>query len=142
MPHRRIAPALLTAALFMLAGPGLAAAQPMPAASATPEPAPSTSALPSAEPAAPPRAEVTASPQPAAPPDASDDASPSPAPGSKATLSGTLMSIKGTVATVKMANGAVQTYTVSGKTAALLKKTLGKKFAFRVLHGALDLIPH
>jgi hypothetical protein len=52
------------------------------------------------------------------------------------------MSIKGTIATVKMANGTVQTYTVSAKAAAALKKSLGKKLLFRVVRGALDVVPH
>lgn len=71
-----------------------------------------------------------------------DDASPSPEPASRRSLQGTLMSVKGTIATVKMANGAVQTYTVSTKAAAALKKSLGKKLLFRVVKGALDIVPH
>ena len=67
---------------------------------------------------------------------------PSPAPGATHSLSGTLMSVKGTLATVRMANGTLQTYTVTTKTAALLKKRLGKKGIFRVVHGVLDIVPH
>lgn len=52
------------------------------------------------------------------------------------------MSIKGTVATMKMANGTVQTYTVSTKLAGVLKKSLGKKLLFRVVKGALNVVPH
>jgi|GEM_PF-6039817 len=52
------------------------------------------------------------------------------------------MSVKGTIATVKMANGAMQSYTVTAKTAALLKKSLGKKGVFRVVGHVLDIVPH
>lgn len=68
--------------------------------------------------------------------------SPSPQHAASHSLSGTLESIKGTIATVRLADGGLQTYTVSAKAAALLKKSIGKKLAFRVLHGALDVLPH
>lgn len=71
-----------------------------------------------------------------------DDAVPSPEPASGRSLAGTLMSVKGTIATVKLANGTVQTYTVTTKTAALLKKSLGKKGLFRVVGHVLDVVPH
>ena len=81
---------------------------------------------------------------PAAEPSAApaDEASPAPAASSGRSLQGTLMSIKGTVATMKMANGTVQTYTVSTKVAAALKKSLGKKLLFHVVRGALNVVPH
>ncbi len=117
----------LTVALLALTGP--AAAQ-----SASPSPSAEATAAPSTEPSVPPSAEPSASP--------SDETSPAPQPSTARSLRGTLMSIKGTIATVKLANGQVQTYTVSAKAAAALKKSLGKKLLFRVAHGALDLIPH
>lgn len=57
----------------------------------------------------------------------------------RAALRGTLTSLTGTKAIVKLANGTLQTYTVSTKTAAMLKHRVGKNVAFRVLNGALTL---
>lgn len=57
----------------------------------------------------------------------------------RAVLHGTLTSLAGTKAVVKLANGTSQTYTVSAKTAAMLKHRVGKNVAFRVLNGALTL---
>jgi hypothetical protein len=134
MAYRLTTLMLIAVASFVPPIPTAAEAQPAPMVSESPEPATSPAAIPSAD--------ATVSPSPDASIAPSEDASPTPAPAPAGSLRGTLMSIKGTIATVKMANGAVRTYTVSAKTAALLKKSLGKKFAFRVLHGALDLIPH
>lgn len=54
-----------------------------------------------------------------------------------AALHGTVTSVTGTTAIVKLANGTSQTYTVSAKTAAKLKLHVGKKIAFRVKNGLL-----
>jgi hypothetical protein len=139
MQFRALAPAL-AAALVILGCPALAADQAAPTPSTSPDPvasvAPSaaSSAAPSADASIAPSAEPTAAP--------SDQTTPAPQPSTARSLRGTLMSVKGTLATVKMANGTVQTYTVSTKVAAALKKSLGKKLLFRVVHGALDVIPH
>jgi hypothetical protein len=138
MQFRSAAPAL--AAVLILGCPMLALAQATPAPTASPGqgtsvlPNAMSSAAPAADPAPTPRAESTAAP--------GDEASPSPQPSSGQSLRGTLMSIKGTLATVKLANGTLQTYTVTAKAAAVLKKSLGKKLLFKVVHGALDVLPH
>ncbi len=143
MQHRPLALALTVAALLGWAGPA-AARQPAPAASASP--ATAESAAPSAEPAAAasqePVSAASAEPSPAASTEPSpSDASPAPLPAGRS-LRGTLVSLKGTVATVRAANGTLQSYTVSAKAAALLKKSLGKKLLYRVVRGTLDLVPH
>jgi hypothetical protein len=138
--HSRSLVLALIAAAVVAGGCPVLAQQAAPLPSASPDPA--ASGAPVSVPAVVPSAEASA--VPAAEPSAApgDEASPAPQPSSGRSLTGTLMSIKGTVATVKMANGAVQTYTVSTKVAAALKKSLGKKLLFRVVKGALDIVPH
>lgn len=137
MPFRSLAFTLAAAALVAAGCPALAQqAAPVPSAS----PGPMSSTVPGIAPAA----DASAAPvaEPSASPVPDETATPAPEPSSKRSLSGTLMSVKGTVATLKMANGTVQTYTVSTKVAAALEKSLGKKLLFRVVKGALDIVPH
>ncbi|MDB5072182.1 MAG: hypothetical protein JWM87_3293 [Candidatus Eremiobacteraeota bacterium] len=138
--HFRSLVIALTTAGIVAGGCPVLAQQAAPVPSASPESAPS--GAPVSTPAAAPTTEASAVPaaERSVPP--ADEASPATVPGSGRSLKGTLMSIKGTVATVKMANGAVQTYTVSTKVAAALKKSLGKKLLFRVVKGALDVVTH
>ena len=124
----------MIAAITALAAPASGqTASPEPVAS----PVPAASAvLPSNVP------DPTASPQPATSP--SPDASPSPAAKtslSKRVLHGMVKSLKGTKAVLRLADGTMQTYSVSAQTAALLKKQLGKNAVYRVVDGVLTLAP-
>jgi hypothetical protein len=127
MPTRPFVLTLTAAAVVALTG--VAVAQQA-------SPAPSPAAEPAAS-IAPSETMPTPSPEPSSTP--ADDASPEP---SKRSLSGTLVSIKGTVATIRLASGALQTYTVPANAAVALKKSLGKKLLFHVVRGALSVVPH
>jgi hypothetical protein len=126
MPFRPLA--LLTAAALLALGAPAVAQQSSPEPNASPEPA--------ATGAGGLRWEASPGPKP------EPVSSPAPEESPAHSLRGTLMSLKGTIATVKMANGAVQTFTVPGQTAAVLKRSIGKKLLFRVVKGALDIVPH
>jgi hypothetical protein len=138
MPCRSIVFAATVIAGLAFGSDALAQQAPAPGSSASPEATPSAPSMPSAAPSGDTAPVATA--EPTAMP--LDEASPSPPPHPPASLAGTLLSLKGTIATVKMANGSVQAYTVTAKTAALLKKSVGKKVAFRLVHGVLNLLPH
>jgi hypothetical protein len=128
MPTRPFVLTLTTAAVVALTGAAVAQQA---------SPAPSPAAEPAAS-IAPSDTMPTPSPEPSSTP--ADDASPEPS--SKRSLSGTLVSIKGTVATIRLASGALQTYTVPANAAVALKKSLGKRLLFHVVRGALSVVPH
>ena len=130
---QRLLATFVVAAIAALAAPAIGqSTSPEPVAS----PVPAASAvLPSNVP------DPTASPQPATSP--GPDASPSPAkaPLSKRVLHGMVKSLKGTKAVLRLADGTMQTFSVSAQTAALLKKQLGKYAVYRVVDGVLTLAP-
>ena len=127
---KKLAIALAVIAVLLHAAPGGAQT---PASEPTASPDPMVSAAPAIDATAAPTAEPTYAP--------ADESSPAPAPAPRS-LRGTLLSVSGTIAKIRMANGAVQTYTVSAKTAALLKKSIGKKVVFHAVRGVLNLLPH
>src|SRR5947209_1020795 len=121
---------------------GMPSARPSVSPSAHPSTSPSAhpSTSPSAHPSTSPSAHPSTSPSahPSTSPSAVPSASPSPLNAKPAR--GTLISVVGTTATIKTANGTSRKVTVSAKTAAVLKHRIGKNIVYRIVNGALVLV--
>ena len=112
----------------------------MPSARPSVSPSAHPSTSPSAHPSISPSAHPSMSPSahPSTSPSAVPSASPSPLNAKPAR--GTLISVVGTTATIKNANGTSRKVTVSAKTAAVLKHRIGKNIVYRIVNGALVLV--